>query len=211
MPSEVAVERDPPGGPTSTAATHSTPSQEGAGGTAPSSLDRKRPAHWSVVEHANRSNIVFVTACSKDRKPIFASTEMQQLIVKAWAFADAWMVGRYVIMPDHVHFFCAPAKYDHPPLKEWVQFWKSLVARAMHGCGPLGSMVAVERDPPTGGTDSTPSSIWQRDFWDTQLRRSDSYSEKWEYVRKNPVRAGLVPSPADWAFQGELNVLRWTE
>jgi hypothetical protein len=48
-----------------------------------------------------------------------------------------------------------------------------------------------------------------RDFWDTQLRRQESYDSKWEYVISNPVRAGLVKEPNDWPFQGELNVLPW--
>lgn len=32
--------------------------------------------------------------------------------------------------------------------------------------------------------------------------------EKWEYVRLNPVREGLVNTPDEWPHQGELNVLR---
>jgi putative transposase len=44
--------------------------------------------------------------------------------------------------------------------------------------------------------------IWQRDFFDRFLRSADSYSEKWEYVRDNPVRAGLVRRPEDWSHQG---------
>ncbi len=52
---------------------------------------------------------------------------------------------------------------------------------------------------------------WQRDFWDTQLRSGDSYSEKWAYVERNPVRAGLVESMGCWKWQGEENVLFWKE
>jgi putative transposase len=47
------------------------------------------------------------------------------------------------------------------------------------------------------------------DFWDTQLRRQAHYNEKWEFVRENPVRAGLVHDPDDWPYQGELNHLWW--
>jgi REP element-mobilizing transposase RayT len=51
--------------------------------------------------------------------------------------------------------------------------------------------------------------VWQRHFWDRQLRKSESYDQKWQYVIENPVRAGLVTKPEDWPYQGELNVLRW--
>ncbi len=49
--------------------------------------------------------------------------------------------------------------------------------------------------------------LWQRAFWDTQLRNSDSYSTKWDYIRNNPVRHGLVEDAGAWPYQGELNFL----
>jgi hypothetical protein len=54
-----------------------------------------------------------------------------------------------------------------------------------------------------------PDPLWQRDCWDTQLRRGESYSAKWEYVRHNPVRAGLCAAPDEWPFRGEVNELMW--
>jgi REP element-mobilizing transposase RayT len=51
--------------------------------------------------------------------------------------------------------------------------------------------------------------IWQVDFWDTQLRKSENYGSKCEYVKNNPVRAGLVTNANEWPYQGEINVLQW--
>jgi hypothetical protein len=36
---------------------------------------------------------------------------------------------------------------------------------------------------------------WQTDHWDRRLRSDESYAEKWEYVRCNAVRHGLVARP----------------
>jgi putative transposase len=94
-----------------------------------------------------------------------------------------------MIMPDHIHLFCAPGEFPPIPLAPWVKFWKSQAARFWPEKG----------DAP----------VWQRDFWDTQLRRGDNYTEKWHYVVSNAVRAGLVQRAEDWPYQGELNVLRW--
>jgi REP element-mobilizing transposase RayT len=93
-------------------------------------------------------------------------------------------------MPDHVHFFCASKREDHS-LPTFVGKWKewtSKYAKRRH---------CVE----------TP--LWQPEFFDHVLRTSESHEEKWLYVRDNPVRAGLVESADDWAYQGELNELRW--
>lgn len=137
----------------------------------------------------NRSDIVYVTVCTKDRKPILARRECVDVLKQAWDESKRWTVGRYVVMPDHLHLFCCSGVPDYPPLKKWVAYWKSLSAtRWPH---------------PEDGK------VWQRDCWDRQLRSGESYSEKREYVRHNPVRAGFVGKPEDWAWQGELNVLPW--
>ena len=103
--------------------------------------------------------------------------------------ATGWQVGRYMIMPDHIHLMVVPEGVEHPSLRQWVAYWKSLSAR----------------DWP----DRMIGKVWQRDFWDTQLRRGEIFSEKWNYIALNPVRARLVKNAADWPFQGELNELSW--
>jgi len=37
----------------------------------------------------------------------------------------------------------------------------------------------------------------------------ESYADKWEYVRRNPVRHGYCDNPDEWPYQGELNILQW--
>jgi len=151
---------------------------------------RARPAHQPVFESHNRAAIIFLTVCTKDRKPILATDEIHKVLQTAWSAATHWLVGRYVIMPDHIHLFCAPGLFPAQPLAGWVRHWKTSICKS----------VSAE-----AGT------FWQRDFWDTQLRGHESYSLKWEYVRNNPVRARLVSTPDEWTFQGELNILRWHE
>jgi REP element-mobilizing transposase RayT len=152
-------------------------------------IGRKHPAHFPVTERHNTAIIVSVTVCTKNRKRILADTHVRELLCAAWQTQPIWLVGRYMIMPDHVHFFCAPAELIPRALTKWMSFWKSHAARHWPRPG----------DAP----------IWQRHFWDTQLRRGESSGEKWEYVEQNPVRAGLVAHPEDWPYQGEINVLRW--
>ena len=153
--------------------------------------DRKTPIHLPVRAVSNRALIVFVTVCTERRKPILNRSEAYCLLLEAWQKADLWHVGRYVIMPDHIHLFCAPAKWEYPALKKWVQYWKALVSRAW---------LWPDEQP-----------IWQKSFWDTQLRKGERYGEKWEYVCQNPVRKGLAFHPDKWPYQGEMNVLRWHE
>ena len=150
---------------------------------------RKQPAHFATVESGFRARIIFLTVCTHRRRPLLANPDAVRRIINAWEAADFWRVGRYVIMPDHIHLFCAPGTLTATPLKDWITFWKNHVTRAWPNREQLP--------------------LWQRDFWDRQLRRRESYSAKWEYVRNNPVRHGFVARAEDWPYQGELNVLEW--
>ena len=128
---------------------------------------------------------MFLTVCTADHRLLLATPKMHDLLRESWRKASVWLVGRYMIMPDHIHLFCAPGTIPPESLQSWVAYWKRLVAFSSGG------------------------SFWQKNFWDTQLRCHENYDVKWDYVRENPVRTGLVKNPNDWPHQGELNVLRW--
>ena len=139
-----------------------------------------------VYRKLNRPTIVFLTVCRKDRRRYLANEIVHELIRNVWTDASAWLVGRYVIMPDHIHLF-AGANGSPIPFDNWARFWKSQFTRR---CG-----LQEHR--------------WQTDHWDRTLRDGEHYEEKWNYVRNNPVRHGLVGNADDWAFQGELHHLAW--
>jgi len=42
-------------------------------------------------------------------------------------------------------------------------------------------------------------------LFDRLLRSDESLSAKWEYIRQNPVRAGLVADPDEWPYQYQFN------
>ena len=139
-----------------------------------------------------RGPIVFyLTVCVEDRKPVLVSPAVVRVLVDAWAHAEArhgWLVGRYVVMPDHVYFFASPLDGEARSLSEFMRCWKWSTAMRIRRRGIAGFR-------------------WQREFFDHLLRSSESYAEKWEYVRQNPVRAKLVTRPEDWPHQGEISVL----
>jgi REP element-mobilizing transposase RayT len=51
---------------------------------------------------------------------------------------------------------------------------------------------------------SSEDAAWEEGFFDHVLRSDESYAQKWNYVRENPVRTGLVKSVEDWPYQGEI-------
>lgn len=131
--------------------------------------------------------IYYVTCCTASRQKLLANEQAYQAILASWHAISGWRVGRYVIMPDHVHFFVAPSERD-ANLSQFVQRFRSSVTKSLR---PLGY----------------PYPLWQREFFDHLLRANESYQSKWEYVWQNPVRHGLVANPDDWPYAGELHAL----
>lgn len=137
--------------------------------------------------------MVFLTAVTRDRKPVLANREAFDCLTTIWqcsAEIDGWFVGDYLLMPDHVHFF-ARAAIDGKPLAQWIETWKSLSARRLKAAGKI---IAP---------------LWQRDYFDRFLRSTESYAEKWDYVANNPVRAGFCGTPTEWPWRGRLHDLRF--
>jgi len=135
--------------------------------------------------------VYFITVCTHGRRPVLAVPAIHEVLRREWASArqgHGWLVGRYVIMPDHVHFFCAeqPTGARHE-LSRFVGGWKEWTAKGAHG-------ILEEPGP-----------LWQEEFFDHVLRSDESYGEKWAYVRDNPARAGLVSSWEAWPYQGSVD------
>jgi putative transposase len=146
---------------------------------------RRKPATGVLISQSEPT-IVFVTICTHQRQPWFIQPNVHQTLIDTWSRADAWLIGYYLLMPDHIHLFCAPRKTEIR-LNTWVTYWKSMFTRSTHN----------------------PNWNWQSNLWDTRLRRCENYQQKWNYVRENPVRKKLVTTPDDWPHQGMLNTLRW--
>ena len=75
--------------------------------------------------------IYFVTACTAARADRLAADGFHSIAREVWSNCEhlyGWRVGRYVIMPDHVHFFCA-AELDAKPLANFMQAWKQWTSK----------------------------------------------------------------------------------
>jgi REP element-mobilizing transposase RayT len=141
-----------------------------------------RPPRIGMVFQRYDPPLYFITFNTHRRKKLLANRYVHSRFIEFVRSGEklGLTVGRYVIMPEHVHLF-ARGSYDYP-LTQWIRLLKR----------SLSEMIR------------TPLPHWQKGFFDHILRNSDSYSQKWDYVFQNPVRAGLVTNPEDWPRQGEI-------
>ncbi|MCF7817674.1 MAG: bifunctional hydroxymethylpyrimidine kinase/phosphomethylpyrimidine kinase [Kiritimatiellales bacterium] len=133
--------------------------------------------------------IYFVTTCTKGRIQILDNPVAHEILRDEWQRAmerHGWSIGSYVVMPDHVHFFCKPT-HTAIKLSKLMQHWKQWTSKRIKQELHLDD------------------SVWQDGFFDHLLRSNESYSDKWNYVEQNPVRAELVERAADWPYVGFIH------
>jgi len=146
--------------------------------------------HLRRTSSTKQFPVYFITICTKKRDKHLIVPHISDAIEGFFGNSEktyGWQIGRYVIMPDHIHFFCSPIS-EELPLSDFIgrfKTWTTKVAKE-NGCG---------------------AKLWQREFFDHILRSGESYSKKWEYVRLNPVRAGLCQRPEEWKHQGEISII----
>jgi putative transposase len=90
-----------------------------------------------------------------------------------------WQAYGLVVMPDHIHMVVRLSKGPlSDAVKSFSTFTSGRINRLLNRKGPL----------------------WQAGFYDHALRGEKALGAYLEYMLMNPVRAGLVESPQDWAY-----------
>ncbi len=86
---------------------------------------------------------------------------------------EDWSWRLILGMPDHLHGIVTLPKHFH--LRKTITDWKRWTATKL-------------------------GIVWQDGFFEHRLRTIDSAVEKADYIRLNPIRAGLVDHPRDWPY-----------
>jgi len=128
--------------------------------------------------------VYFITACTDKRRHLLNNEDAHAVFHHFCIIARerGVLVGKYVLMPDHLHLFvCIPP--GAVGLSMWVKSLKNKMSKHWRENG-------IE----------TPH--WQKGFFDHLIRSNKSHAEKWKYVMQNPVRARLVKRAEDWPYAG---------
>jgi len=87
--------------------------------------------------------------------------------------AERWHLKLLLLMPDHLHMLIAID--GDTVLSDLIRDFKRITAK-------------------------TAKVRWQRNFFDYRLRHDENEDEKAEYIRQNPVRAGLAEADEKWPY-----------
>ena len=116
------------------------------------------------------------------RDPVIADLVLADL--RKFGRRDNWTVQAATIMPNHVHFLLHTESTEpDKPLREVLRAFKGRTARqANQLLGRTGS-------------------FWQREWFDRWMRDEREVARTTDYIRQNPVKAGLLNDTDEWHWQ----------
>jgi REP element-mobilizing transposase RayT len=141
---------------------------------------RRRLPHYQKFDRA-----IFVTFGKRSQEPL--SPAARSLVLDHCLMGNnrTMHLHAVVIMPEHVHLLLTPMRNEEEwpfPLKDILKLIKGPSARTVN-------LLA-----------GTCGALWQDESFDHVLRCNESFDEKLEYIRQNPVRRGLVARPEEYEW-----------
>lgn len=119
----------------------------------------------------------FITLCCVERgKNQLCLEDVAQRLLECAKFyhkAGDWHCQLLLLMPDHLH-----ALASFPTESDMAKFIRKFKIYTSRHCGVA----------------------WQRNFFDHRPRNAAELEQKADYIRQNPVRAGLVKTAEEWDF-----------
>lgn len=144
-------------------------------------------ASWRSLPHWQESGSVYFITW-RCRPGVTLVPEDRTIVLDSLRYWDQrkWDLYAAVVMPDHVHTLAQPLPGDDGmgtfDLSEIVHSVKSFSAHQIN-------KLRGRKGP-----------IWQDERFDRIVRDEGELQEKWEYIRHNPVKAGLAATPEEYPW-----------
>jgi REP element-mobilizing transposase RayT len=141
---------------------------------------RRKLPHFQKVDRPH-----FLTFCKLLRDEF--SAEARTLVLQHCLHDHnvRYQLHAAVIMPDHVHLLLTPLADQ-----EGWPIGLPATMKALKGSSARSVNKLARRAGP----------VWQEESFDHVLRSDESFSQKLEYIRQNPVRRGWVRKPEEYRW-----------
>ncbi len=124
-----------------------------------------------------RDSWFFITICCQTRgRNQLCTPDTTAGLIEDAAFyhrQQRWILHLFLLMPDHLHMIAGFPQEEN--MSEVIRSWKRLTAKRA-------------------------DISWQRNYFDHRVRPDEGLHLKSEYIRQNPVRAGLIARAEDWPY-----------
>jgi putative transposase len=100
-------------------------------------------------------------------------------------------IDAFVLLPDHLHCIWTLPEGD----SDFSTRWRLIKSAFTRACGEAYRGIVYGSRRQKGE-----QAVWQRRFWEHQIRDERDLIQHVEYIHYNPVKHGLVKAPVDWEY-----------
>jgi putative transposase len=136
----------------------------------------------------------FFTVVTYKRKPILTETDNVEILRESFKnrmSTHPYKIDAFVLLPDHIHCMWTLPDGDN----DFSSRWRLVKSDFTRRCDDN-----FKRIPFGSQADKKEQMIWQRRFWEHQIRDEKDFQKHVEYIHYNPVKHKYVSSPKDWPF-----------
>lgn len=154
---------------------------------------------------AKEENTYFFTVVTWRRQPVLCREPCRAILREAIADVrrtHPFEIVAWVLLPDHIHCIWKLPEGDNNYSKRWGMI-KAGFTRRIHklindGIPIKGILSSSTRSKSQKRRHE--GLIWQRRFWEHQIRDENDFNTHCHYIHFNPVKHGLVKTPTQWPY-----------
>ena len=138
----------------------------------------------------------FFTVVAYRRRPIFCDPVLRAALreaVRVVRLTRPFVVVAWVLMPDHMHCIWTLPTEDGDYSTRWARIKRDVSSACR-------DRLHVPRLLTGSGRERSESTIWQRRFWEHQIRDEYDMERHVDYIHFNPVKHGQVGRVCDWPY-----------
>ena len=138
----------------------------------------------------------FFTVVTYRRRPFLCDSDVRIALREAITKVRSrypFHIDGWVLLPDHLHaIWTLPPEDSRFPLR-WQQIKRGVTLR----CGERLHQAKWMTESKNKHREST---LWQRRYWEHQIRDDKDFERHMDYLHYNPVKHGLVKRVRDWRY-----------
>jgi putative transposase len=140
----------------------------------------------------------FFTLVTYQRQKLFSTPQTIDLLRQAFRTVKTrypFTIDAIVILPDHLHWIWTLPPDD----ADFSQRWRLIKTEFSRHCPD-----EFKHFPNKSRISKGEQAIWQRRFWEHQIKDETDFTKHVEYINLNPVHHKLVAAPKDWEYSSFL-------
>lgn len=148
----------------------------------------------NYVRASTKGGTYFFTVVTYRRRKILCSKDIRNTLreaIRATQTKSPFIIDAWVLLPDHLHCIWTLPENDADFCTRWAMI-KRFVSKE------CGSQFHQNEGLPESKNHRHESTIWQRRFWEHQIRDESDYEKHMNYLHYNPVKHGYVDRVVDW-------------